>query len=193
MCRDTHNKLVWGGCLLLCYLMLVFLYIAMVRKGIPLLILGGAAVFGAVKKKWPVVAVSICLLLLGWVCTFQWTKTRAALEQVHFALLKPYYQSQAEKILEEIAQAEDTHVWKEFDGGSNWFLSKETWYLKTEGHVVVFFITKHSDVSGYIYLSDEEAFGVIAEPSRYWFDVGEGPLFSQIHGLGGQWRFVRTY
>ena len=48
---DTRNKFVWGGCLLLCYLMLVFLYIVTVRKGIPLLILGGAAVFGAAKKK----------------------------------------------------------------------------------------------------------------------------------------------
>lgn len=193
MCCVTRKKFVWGGCLLLCYLMLVFMYIIMVRKGIPLLILGGVAVFGAVKKKWPAVAVSICLLLLGWICTFQWTKTRAALEQVHFTLLKPYYQSQAEKVLEEIAQAEDTHVWKEFDGGSDWFLSKETWYLKAGGHVVVFFTTKYSDVSGYIYLSDDEAFDVIAEPSKYWFDVGEGPLFSQIYELAGQWMFVRTY
>ena len=109
--------------------MLVFLYIVTVRKGIPLLILGGAAVFGAAKKKWPVVVFSICLLLLGWVCTFQWTKTRAALEQVHFTLLKSYYQSEAEKVLEEIAQAPDTHVWQTFDGGSDWFLSKRTYYL----------------------------------------------------------------
>ena len=190
---DTRNKFVWGGCLLLCYLVLVFLYIVMVRKGIPLLVLGGVAVFGAVKKKWPVVAVSICLLLLGWVCTFQWTKTRAALEQVRFTLLKPYYQSEAEKVLEEISQAADTHVWQTFDGGSNWFLSKQTCYLKAGGHVVVFFTTKYSDVSGYIYLSDEEAFGVIADPSKYWSDVGEESLFSNIHELGGQWMFVRTY
>ena len=190
---DTRNKFIWGGCILLCYLMLVFFYIVMVRKGIPLLILGGMAVLGAVKKKWPVVAVSICLLLLGWVCTFQWTKTRAALEQVHFTLLKPYYQSQAEKILEKISQAEDTHVWKEFDGGSDWFLSKRTYNLKAGGHVVIFFTTKYSDVSGYIYLPDDEALSVIAEPSRYWSDVGEEPLFSHIHELGGQWMFVRTY
>ena len=190
---DTRNKFVWGGCLLLCYLMLVFLYIVTVRKGIPPLILGGAAVFGAAKKKWPVVVFSICLLLLGWVCTFQWTKTRAALEQVHFTLLKPYYQGKAEKVLEEIAQAPDTHVWQTFDGGSDWFLSKRTYYLKAGGHVVVFFAIKYSDVSGYLYLSDDETFGVIAEPSRYWSDVGEERLFSHIQELDGRWLFVRTY
>lgn len=190
---DTRNKFVWGGCLLLCYLVLALLYIVMVRREIPLLALGGVAVFGAVKKKWPVVVVSICLFLLGCVCTFQWIKTRAALEQVHFSLLKPYYQNEAEKIMEEIAQAADTDVFQEFDGGSNWLLAKEIWYLKTGEQVVVFFITKYSDVSGYIYLSDDEVSGVIAEPSRYWSSTGEGALFAHIHELGGQWMFVRTY
>ena len=112
---------------------------------------------------------------------------------MHFTLLKSYYQSEAEKVLEEIAQAPDTHVWQTFDGSSDWLLSKRTYYLKAGGHVVVFFAIKFSDVSGYLYLSDDEAFGVIAEPSRYWSDVGEEPLFSHIHELGGQWLFVRTY
>lgn len=68
---DTRNKFVWGTCLILCYLMLALLYIVMVRREIPLLTLGSVAVFGAVKKKWPAVVVSICLFFLGWVCTFQ--------------------------------------------------------------------------------------------------------------------------
>ena len=190
---DTRNKFVWGGCLILCYLMLALLYIVMVRREIPLLFLGGVAVFMAVKKKLPAVVVGICLFLLGLVCTFQWTKTRAILEQMHFTLMKPYYQSEAEKIMEEIAQTADTDVFQKFDGGSNRVLSKETWYLKAEEHVAIFFITKYTDVSGYIYLSDDEVSDVIAEPSRYWSSTGEESLFAHIHELGGQWLFVRTY
>ncbi len=190
---DTHNKYVRGCCLLLCYLLLVFLYIILARRGIVLLILGGMAVFGVVKKKWPVAAFSICLFLLGVFFTFQWTKSRAALEQLHFVLLKPFYQSEAEKVVKEAAQASDTHVWQDYSGGSNWFLSKETDYSKVGEHVIVFFITKFSDVSGYVYLSDDEASAMIYEPSRYWNDVGDEPLFKEIHELGGRWMFVRTY
>lgn len=190
---DNNNRFVRGGCLLLCYLILVFLYIVLVRRGIPLLILGGMVVLGAVKKRWFVVAVSICLLLPGVFFTFQWTNPGAALEQLHFTLLKPHYQSVAEKLVEEVAQAADTNVWDDFGAGSNWFLSKETYYSKVGEHVVVFFITKYLDVSGYIYLSDDEAFDIITDPWKYWSDVGDGPLFKEIHVLGGRWMFVRTY
>lgn len=190
---DTNNKFVRSGGFLLCCLMLVFLYIVLVRRGIPLLILGGMVVFGAMKKRWPVVVVSICLFLLGVFFTFQWTKSRAALEQLHFIMLRPHYQSVAEKLVEEVAQAADTHVWNDFGGGSNWFLSKDTDYSKIGEHVVVFFVTKYSDVSGYVYLSDDEARDIISEPWKYWPDVGDGPLFKEIHELGGRWMFVRTY
>ncbi len=190
---DTHNKYVRGCCLLLCYLLLVFLYIILARRGIVLLILGGMAVFGVVKKKWPVAAFSICLFLLGVFFTFQWTKSRAALEQLHFALLKPFYQSEAEKVVKEAAQASDTDWFQDFAENSNWLLAKETWYLKVEEQVIVFFVTKYSDVSGYVYLSDDKAFDIIADPSRYNSSVLEDSLFKEIHELGGRWMFVRTY
>ena len=190
---NTHNKFVRVSCFLLCCLALVFLYIIMVRKELLLLALAVIAVIKIVKKKWLMAAFCIFLVLLGWVCTFQWTKTRANLEKIHFALLKPYYQKEAEKVMKEAAQAEDTDVWGEYE--PRWFLSKDTQYLKADGHVIIFFVIKYSDVSGYIYLADDEAFGMIAEPRKYWPDVGFAgkPLFSEIQDLGEQWMFVRTY
>ncbi len=190
---NTQNKFVRVGCFLLCCAALVFLYIIMVRKELLLLALAVTAVIKIVKKKWLMAAFCIFLVLLGWVCTFQWTKTRANLEKIHFALLKPYYQKEIEKVIEEAALAEDTHVWGRFERNSRWFLSKKTHYIKTDGHVIVFFMIKYSDVSGYIYLADDGAIDVITEPWKYWSDVGNEPLFSEVHELGGQWMFVRTY
>ena len=190
---NTQNKFVRVGCFLLCCAALVFLYIIMVRKELLLLALAVTAVIKIVKKKWLMAAFCIFLVLLGWVCTFQWTKTRANLEKIHFALLKPYYQKEIEKVIEEAALAEDTHVWGRFERNSRWFLSKKTHYIKTDGHVIVFFMIKYSDVSGYIYLADDGAIDVITEPWKYWSDVGNEPLFSEVQELGGQWMFVRTY
>ena len=190
---NTQNKFVRVGCFLLCCAALVFLYIIMVRKELLLLALAVIAVIKIVRKKWLMAAFCIFLVLLGWVCTFQWTKTRANLEKIHFALLKPYYQKEIEKVIEEAALAEDTHVWGRFERNSRWFLSKKTHYIKTDGHVIVFFMIKYSDVSGYIYLADDGAIDVITEPWKYWSDVGNEPLFSEVHELGGQWMFVRTY
>ena len=190
---NTHNKFVRVSCFLLCCLALVFLYIIMIRKELLLLALSVIAVIKIVRKKWLMAAFCIFLVLLGWVCTFQWTKTRANLEKIHFALLKPYYQKEIEKVIEEAALAEDTHVWGRFERNSRWFLSKKTHYIKTDGHVIVFFMIKYSDVSGYIYLADDGAIDVITEPWKYWSKVGNEPLFSEVHELGGQWMFVRTY
>ena len=190
---NTHNKFVRVSCFLLCCLALVFLYIIMVRKELLLLALAVTAVIKIVKKKWLMAAFCIFLVLLGWVCTFQWTKTRANLEKIHFALLKPYYQSTAEKFLAEITQAEDTDVWRTLDGGSDWFLSKRTYYIKVEKPMIILFTTKFSDASGYIYLADDTSIDVITEPWKYWSKVGNEPLFSEVQDLGGQWMFVRTY
>ncbi len=190
---NTHNKFVRVGCFLLCCVALVFLYIIMVRKELLLLALAVIAVIKIVRKKWLMAAFCIFLVLLGWVCTFEWTKTRATLEKIHFALLKPYYQKEAEKVIAEATLAEDTHVWRSFKGGTRWFLSKDTHYIKADGHIVVSFVIKYSDVSGYIYLADDGAIDVITEPWKYWSDVGNEPLFSEVQELGGQWMFVRTY
>ena len=190
---NTHNKFVRVSCFLLCCLALVFLYIIMVRKELLLLALAVIAVIKIVKKKWLMAAFCIFLVLLGWVCTFQWTKTRANLEKIHFALLKPYYQKEAEKVIEKAALAEDTDVWGGFERNSRWLLSKKTHYIKTDGHMIVFFIIKSSDISGYIYLADDEAIDVITEPWKYWSSVGHEPLFSEVQELGGRWMFVRTY
>lgn len=194
MRRLACNKFVRWGCFLLCCLMLAFLYIVTVWKEILLFILIGMAVFWGVKKKWPAMAFSICLLLLGWVCTSQWTRTRANLELLHFTLLKPYYQSKAEKVLEETAQAADTEVWGRIDGGSDPFLAKKINYSKAGGHEVVFFVIKYSDVSGYLYLPDEESISLIAEPSVYWSSVRQEQLFDVcMQELGDRWFFVRSY
>lgn len=192
MRRLVCNKFARWGCLLLCYLMLAFFYIVTVWKEIPLFILIGMAVFLGIRKKWFAMAFSICLLLLGWVCTFEWTRTRANLEMLHFALLKPYYQSAAEKVLEETAQAADTNIWKSVDGGSDLFLAKEIHYAKIDEHVVIFFFTKYSDCSGCVYLSDDEAFRMMEEPRRYWTSARD-PIFSQVYELGGGWLFARRY
>ncbi len=42
-------------------------------------------------------------------------------------------------------------------------------------------------------MADDGAIDVITEPWKYWSDVGNEPLFSEVQELGGQWMFVRTY
>lgn len=180
------------GTILLCYLLLLSLYFILIDRGFVLLLVLMLAVWCAVIRKWPMAVAGLCLLVSGYILCLPWPNHRVALEQARFAVFHPLYQNEAERIAEEVSESGDTYIFENAGRGVDMALWQKVWYIKKDNCLAVFFITSSVDVSGYLYVLNQESRDMIEHPQKYWMSATE-EFFEECYELDGQWMFVKSY
>lgn len=122
-----------------------------------LLLFAGVTVIDLIKhrKRWLLVDITIIILLYFAIGPGRFPLLFQSLERMRFMILQNQYENEAEVILNNYPEDTDYQM----IDGCNWMLTSHGTvnYQRKEESAVIFFMTDYTEVSGYVYYTDETA------------------------------------
>jgi len=164
--------------ILIIFLLLFVLGFTYLRFFIVLFLVCMAVIDLIRKKNMAFTEIALIVLLYFSISPGHFPFLFQSLERMRFMILQNQYENEAEVILKNYLEDVDYQMME----GCNWMLTSHGTvnYQRKEENAVIFFITDYTEVSGYVYYSNQTAFD--------WMKN-----CAQIENINDHWMMVQMY